>query len=1367
MNCRHTGKHKKKGIALVITLVMLAVVTVMAIVFLAVTRRERGSVIVTQETAIAKDMADAALERAKTEAMAKMNASGSRLNYDIFNSTVYYSAKNANFNNPLGVNSFEPGNSSPTNVAHPIFWPNMPTPNFLRNLANLQHDAPVPVFVTTNENTRPDFRFYLDFNRNRQFESNYVGYGIQPGQLLTNVGRFLGDPEWIGMLERPDFPHSETNRFVGRLAYLALPAGKSLDLNFMHNQVRQGGNFDDLRAGGNGFSRGQGVGSWEINLAAFFRELNTNQYAWPANTYSFTLNNGIFDANGFAFDDARSVLAFRYMDQYGASRARNLDSMYKSLGYYNLLNPGQQQNDFTRAYVNNYVEDFSRRPFLGNNGSLFFPPAQAPLDSSRDTPLVEGWPGSVNTNAYTDVQQLFSVDTTSPGFVARLTDAARRNAAPNSGISSYDRYTVYRLLSQLGTDSTPDLEGKLHLNFKNAIGSITNQTERWVDNASNAVMFFTNAAELMLKASIDGKIDITNETQIATYRKPRGTYYLIGDTLIRTNEPLVNVQIYARDTNPSLRDQVFNEYTPTIHRIFQLAANIFDSMTNRTPALPTAFLPIFTNTLTNISISGWVEVGPPAMTNNVQNLLVRRPWTDPETAFTNSFDLRLYNLFGQHVVLGAKKGHPNFNELALNSRVEFSRKLSFRKDSTASTNIIATNQMFILGLEQRWGLEAWNSYTQANNRSMSITGVVVSTIALRDSTNRLADGRFLLPPVYYNTVAFTGSANVGGTTPWGGRPVIQTAGADRSLLTLIDETRAHINERSYTTAGGLIGTNRLRGITDADYSAALELPPQFVLYTTNKVRYWAIDEATGRLVDFVSFDRLVTEMDLREKLRENQNLATGTNNNRISYWDTNLVAGSSAITVGVSNQIAVSVGELQEPIWRPYRYNGVDKVGSISKFRAWMGLPLRTGIDTNLQPHQVPQGIQLQVPFTPTRQFVQRMSWQVNDPLVHYMWEDLRRDRVNEGPQVFDNVDDRVVNRTNQWNIGLRNKMYHPWSGKENLSEDPYSWSVGLMDPGVRSSDHWDFMPRYTNVSAFPNIGWLGQVHRGTPWQTIYLKSIYYIDRNSGALEFTAHPTNWVRWAGSIGTHPMRDWRLLDVFTTAANENAASGLLSVNQTNTAAWSAVLSGGIAATNTTRYNVALQNQNRGVDPVTAYAPWVIQPGSPQISDIVQSINFARTNQIDIIPNPDPNANANLPYIPIWRTNVLAQKKAEVFRSMGEVVSAPALSVQSPFLNRDLVQVRGVWTDRAVEYIPQQILSLLRKDEPRFVVYAFGQSLKPAPRSLTTDPDFYHMCTNYQITGEVITKTTFRVEGSPMDAQNPLRPVVEKYEILPPLE
>jgi hypothetical protein len=110
----------------------------------------------------------------------------------------------------------------------------------------------------------------------------------------------------------------------------------------------------------------------------------------------------------------------------------------------------------------------------------------------------------------------------------------------------------------------------------------------------------------------------------------------------------------------------------------------------------------------------------------------------------------------------------------------------------------------------------------------------------------------------------------------------------------------------------------------------------------------------------------------------------------------------------------------------------------------------------------------------------------------------------------------------------------------------------------------------------------------------------------------------------------------------------------------------------------------------------------------------------------------------------------------------------------LLRDENNVRNAWTDRAVEYIPQQVLSLLRQDEPRFVVYAVGQSLKPAPRSLTSDPDYYHMCTNYQIMGEVITKTVFRVEGDAYrlgpganNAANPLRAVVEKYELLPPPE
>jgi len=89
---------------------------------------------------------------------------------------------------------------------------------------------------------------------------------------------FVGDPEWIGILEHPDQPHSANNKFLGRYAYLVVPSGKALDVNYIHNDAalsrRSSGNF--------AYSRDMGVGSWEINLAAFLADLNTNQWDPPA-----------------------------------------------------------------------------------------------------------------------------------------------------------------------------------------------------------------------------------------------------------------------------------------------------------------------------------------------------------------------------------------------------------------------------------------------------------------------------------------------------------------------------------------------------------------------------------------------------------------------------------------------------------------------------------------------------------------------------------------------------------------------------------------------------------------------------------------------------------------------------------------------------------------------------------------------------------------------------------------------------------------------------------------------------------------------------------------------------------------------------
>ena len=86
-----------------------------------------------------------------------------------------------------------------------------------------------------------------------------------------------------------------------------------------------------------------------------------------------------------------------------------------------------------------------------------------------------------------------------PGFTDRLLAAGQTN-------STYDRYTFYRLLAQLGTDSTPD-SGKMNLNYDNLnpyLNGVLN-TNGGVAASTNFVgwqplAFFTNAADRLLRA---------------------------------------------------------------------------------------------------------------------------------------------------------------------------------------------------------------------------------------------------------------------------------------------------------------------------------------------------------------------------------------------------------------------------------------------------------------------------------------------------------------------------------------------------------------------------------------------------------------------------------------------------------------------------------------------------------------------------------------------------------------------------------------------------------------------------------------------------------------------------------------------------
>ena len=75
------NRKSEQGIALVITLILLSVTLVMAIAFLAISRRETGSVTTSTDTVTARLAADAALANAQAQIIASVLATSESLQF--------------------------------------------------------------------------------------------------------------------------------------------------------------------------------------------------------------------------------------------------------------------------------------------------------------------------------------------------------------------------------------------------------------------------------------------------------------------------------------------------------------------------------------------------------------------------------------------------------------------------------------------------------------------------------------------------------------------------------------------------------------------------------------------------------------------------------------------------------------------------------------------------------------------------------------------------------------------------------------------------------------------------------------------------------------------------------------------------------------------------------------------------------------------------------------------------------------------------------------------------------------------------------------------------------------------------------------
>ena len=1354
----------QRAMALVITLIMLSVTLIMAIAFLAIAKRERVSVSTSTDSTVARFASDTALAAAQAQILANIQSSNAALfNYSLLVSTNYI--------NPNGYDNVTANFlASPNNVSY--IYPNgnpVGGADFAQVVANLMFLPRAPVMVSPNE---PAGRFYLDLNRNGAFEDtgdgvanavltagSYVTGSQVQGAITTNSTLTeIGDPQWVGVLEKPGAPHAADNQFVSRYAFIALPVGESLDLNYLHNQAVN----LSLNNAQDGFFRNQSIGSWEINLAAFFADLNTNQ--WFKNTSPYIYNRALsgFANSGDAFYDAYSMLAWRYNYNY-----------YKLAVAGSIFNLPPPPNIFGQDNIDIYND--GPLQFTTTNISEFSS-AAADFDKHTDsTP----WPGSDNPNKFYTPSDFFDPAKSSGGansFTNRLLSAGNTVAA-NGAQPAYDRYTFYRMLDQLGTDSLPGNAGKLNLNYQNAVVNYDPTTGAFLNAAIvpgmetnlyawNPRDFFCAAADMLLKVYTTNWFQANPSNYLATYYglPPNVASYYYHDRFgnIVTNDPtgfgLTNwpfngitnrVPAFGLANLPVQVNGNF-VYTPAVNRLLQLAANIFDAGTNSSVVggvdYPHVFRPIFYRNpvTTDIFIVGYTNLYSSSGDNTVLNNSDPQLYTPIDlTAVANNYSL--VNVYGLPWIIGAKKYMPNFNEFYSFNTLQVSRKLQFNRKSApsawsgASKNLYTTNQMLVMSITNSIGFSFWNSYVSNYPGTVNVQVYANDQIKMRLSYNGWSYDPLpqSFPQFSQAMPVWPGSGlNIGSLKS----PSQRSANASSFVTSGYVYPFVHEAAINLDQNGDVVGSGFATEVMNTNVTS---LPPfpNFELDTTNRFQAFILDN--GHVLDYVEFFGPSSVRNLGDDLKD-PNSVTGNANSPM--WSTNLSgAGSppSGVNWGVADQINVSEtaqnipvgGKWTDPPNMPSGLFGI-KGAEAAMFSGFFK-PTWAYTNAGVAKVYINTNLSQQAPYTPTRTVVSPTLWVANDPLVHSLSSDLTQtlSQLNHVTNGVAKSDDPTTPPIPAPVLNSIQDYYQPWGRNAAMNEivgvmhddtENASYNLSYRDPLVYSSDNWDFP-----VNKYPSVGWLGRVHRGTPWQTVYLKAtnlLDFVDNTQG--NPNVGQTTWRYWTGNFNTYdsfnskPIQDELLFDVFTAAPNDNAARGTLSVNQKHLAAWSAVLGGLLTISNITPnpfYNTTTIQTNVVLNPAG-----VDQLNSPlyQIVNGPNGINATRTNLY---------GDGGFPHV-------------------GDILRTPSLSQASPFLNAldNTSQQQFDVSDEMYEWLPQQLMSLVRPTgNPRFVVYSYGQTLKPAPdgtvlssSALPSGFNPFGLVTNYQVVAESATRSVITV-------------------------
>lgn len=706
---------------------------------------------------------------------------------------------------------------------------------------------------------------------------------------------------------------------------------------------------------------------------------------------------------------------------------------------------------------------------------------------------------------------------------------------------------------------------------------------------------------------------------------PLGFFTNLASRLLQAelNRELTHIQVHPT-----------NQYTPAVHRLLQVTANLYDATTNRynlsPPYLPSVFRPIFRRQGNAVFISGYQEVH--ATTG----------WSDPVFALplnlSNPVDVNnlpdgadsAVNVYGVPWIIGARKGFPNFNEFAMSSTFAMARKLEIQRITPSQKGMNGTMRMkYLLNLTNVLGIELWNSYSIDFPRDLEVA-VQLDMAMVLTNDHGMVPYEFHMPEPIARV--FSIPANT-----WSGYST--TNSFFIPLLTNVP----FLPESTY-----LMATKTFSQDPNLPFENGQGFPyPRWGFSSTNRVRAIIRDTATGRIIDYVQLDALDGRRDLSEEVLTGGysfDVSPTTARWREEMWKTNRPPSIFLPYQGITNQILASIGSYGNPpapgTWENYGTFGVaagETVQSvIEAFRLfYLGLPGNTNLVA-------------QVPFTPIARYKQHLRWQANDPLAHSLTADLTYMDWSNGVQ-FVSLKLPLPVPTN---LGYLNNRYRPWGGNPayDPAYDANAYNLAIKDPLVSSSDRWLF-PNAEPLS----IPMLSHVHRGTPWQTIYLKANAIQD------------TTWRNWTGNYDaddaqhTQPLRDGLLVSLINSLINTNHPHRLVSVNEPNTNVLLATFDGIVALTNATPNG----------------EPVVMTADSPQAAVFAEAIRVARANQ--------PNQR---------------------FTNLESVLAIRELSVASPWLDlSSSTALRQRTSDEAYETVAAQFLERLRPDSVGFISQTNG--------------------------------------------------------------